>query len=153
MPALHTLPTVHAPAPTNPHFERLGGGAVVERLVEAFYRHMRTEPAAAGIWNLHRRELRHIQEVLVAYLCEWLGGPKLYSPLRGAPRLGRVHAAFAIGPAERDAWMLCMDLALAEVSDDAALKAELHRAFFKVAEHLTRHTPTASSLTPQGAPA
>jgi hemoglobin len=144
-----SLPPAVAVVATNPHYARLGGGAAVERLVEAFYRHMGREPQAAGIWAMHRRELRHIQDVLVAYLCEWLGGPKLYSPQRGAPRLGRVHAAFAIGPAERDAWMLCMDRALDEVSDDAALKGELHRAFFKVADHLTRQN-THSTL---GAPA
>jgi hemoglobin len=130
---------VVASAPRNPHYTRLGGGEVITRLVDAFYTHMSHDPAAATIWHMHRRELCQIKEVLVAYLSEWTGGPKLYSPLRGAPKLGRVHAAFAIGPAERDAWMMCMDRALDEVCTDAELKTELHRAFYKVAEHLTVH--------------
>lgn len=136
------LPVVAQP-PTNPHYTRLGGHGVVQQLVAAFYRQMSTRPDAAGIWRMHRRDMNDVQRVLVAYLSEWLGGPRLYSPERGPPRLGRVHAGLAIGGAERDAWMACMRAALDEVSTDAALKAELERAFAKVAQHLTHaHSPS-----------
>jgi len=72
--------------------------------------------------------------VLVLYLCEWLGGPKDYSAQRGHPRLRMRHADFAIGVAERDAWLACMRAAL----DDAGATPELHSAlmaaFFKTAD-------------------
>ena len=56
---------------------------------------------------------------LYKFLSGWFGGPPLYIRERGHPRLRMRHAAFAIGPAERDQWMLCMHQALTEqVADD-----------------------------------
>jgi hemoglobin len=133
------LPGVVFRTPANSHFARLGGGLAVEQLVDAFYDHMSRLPEAQGIRAMHTRDLGHVKRVLSAYLTEWMGGPKVYSPQRGAPRLGRVHQPFAIGPHERDAWMRCMDLALAQCCPDETLRAELHAAFAKVAQHLTRH--------------
>lgn len=118
----------------NPHFEQIGGAAAVDRLVEAFYRRVDSLPQAAGIRAMHAPDLAATRAVLKRYLCEWLGGPREYSRERGAPRLRRAHAALAIGPAERDAWLLCMRGALAEVVPDAALREQLDKAFFKIAE-------------------
>lgn len=148
------LPAVVA-APANPHFARLGGAGAVTRLVEAFYRHMGTRDDARRILAMHPADLSHTRQILVAYLTEWTGGPRLYTPWRGPPRLGRVHAPFAIGPADRDAWMRCMDAALDECVPDAALRAELHAAFSKLAAHLTRHpdpVPTDVPSPDPGAP-
>ena len=121
-------------APHNPHFAQIGGAEAVDRLVEAFYRRVETLPEAAGIRAMHARDLTATKEVLKRYLNEWLGGPRLYSRDRGQPRLRRAHAPFSIGPAERDAWMLCMRGALAEVVSDETLRGQLERAFFKIAE-------------------
>lgn len=121
-------------APRNPHHELVGGEAAVERLVEAFYRRMDTLPEAQGIRAMHEPDLRSTQAVLRLYLNEWLGGPKDYSAQRGHPRLRRRHAAFSIGPAERDAWLACMRGALEEVVADAALREQLMTAFFKIAD-------------------
>ncbi|WP_428422296.1 group II truncated hemoglobin [Methylibium sp.] len=134
----------HAPAPdTNPHYERLGGHASVVRLVDAFYRAMDTGRDTATIRAMHEPDLAHTKAVLVKYLSEWLGGPRLYSPERGAPRLRRRHQPFAIDAAARDAWMLCMRQALAEVCTDAGLRAELDAAFYKVADFM-RNAETVS---------
>lgn len=46
------------------------------------------------------------------------------------------HLPFAIGAAERDQWLLCMNQALSEVADDVALRQELAAAFAKVADHM-----------------
>jgi hemoglobin len=120
----------------NPHFERIGGVDGITRLVERFYFHMDTLPAAAGIRVMHPADLRPIKRVLINYLTEWTGGPQLYSQERGHPRLRRKHMAFAIGPAERDAWMACMHLALDEAVSDATLKAQLAQAFMKTADFI-----------------
>ena len=124
---------VLAPA-RNPHFDLVGGTAGVERLVEAFYRRMDTLPEAAGIRAMHEPDLASTKAVLRLYLGEWLGGPKAYSQQRGHPRLRMRHAAFRIGAAERDAWLLCMRGALDEVVADAALREQLMNAFFKTAD-------------------
>ena len=70
------------------------------------------------------------------YITEWPGGPQVYSAERGHPRLRRKHLPFAIGQAERDAWMLCMTQALDEVVADPDLKDQLTRAFAKTADFI-----------------
>lgn len=131
----------------NPHFERLGGHARLVCLVDAFYRAMDTLPEAASIRAMHEADLRATKAVLVNYLSEWMGGPKLYSPDRGAPMLRRRHQPFAIDAAARDAWMLCMKQALNEVCQDAALRTELEAAFYKVADFI-RNTDEAGGERP-----
>jgi hemoglobin len=91
-------------------------------------------PEARGIRALHPADLTGTKDVLRRYFGEWLGGPKLYSAERGHPRLRRRHMHVAIGPAERDAWMLCMTGALDETVPDDALRASLHDAFLKLAD-------------------
>ncbi len=116
------------------HFERIGGQAAVDRIVESFYRHMTTLPEAAGILALHRPDLSAVKAVLKKYLAEWLGGPNRYSAERGHPRLRMRHQPFRIGIAERDAWMLCMGAALEEVVGSARLRELLLQQLFKVAD-------------------
>lgn len=125
-----------AAAPTNPHFERLGGQAVVARLVDAFYRAMDTRPDAATIRAMHAPDLGHTKAVLVAYLCEWMGGPKAYTASRGSPMLRRRHQPFDIDAAARDAWMACMRQALVECGVEPGLRAELDAAFWKIADFI-----------------
>lgn len=138
-------PGTHAaPAPTvsseaaanNPHFVRLGGVSIIEQLVERFYALMDTLPEAATIRAMHGPNLAPVKEVLVRYITEWTGGPQVYSAERGHPRLRRKHLPFAIGQAERDAWMLCMTQALDEVVADPDLKDQLTRAFAKTADFI-----------------
>jgi hemoglobin len=115
-------------------FERIGGAVVIDRLVEAFYRRMDSLPEAAGIRAMHGSDLGPVGSVLKRYLSEWTGGPKLYSPEKGHPRLRQRHMGFAIGNAERDAWMLCMRGALAETVTDVAAREDIEAAFAKLAD-------------------
>lgn len=46
------------------------------------------------------------------------------------------HLPFSIGAAERDQWLLCMNQALGEVVEEAALREDLSAAFAKVADHM-----------------
>ena len=114
-------------------FERIGGVVAVDRLVESFYRRMDTLPEAAGIRAMHPDDLASTRQVLKRYLSEWTGGPKLYSPEKGHPRLRQRHLGFPIGSSERDAWLLCMRGALDEVVADAAARGELDAALTKLA--------------------
>jgi hemoglobin len=126
--------------PPNPHFDRIGGAAAVDRLVEVFYQRMDSLPQAATIRAMHDADLEPLKQVLKLYLAEWLGGPRGYSTQRGHPRLRMRHAPFAIGAAERDAWMDCMRAALQEAVQDPALRDELERAFARVAETVRNHS-------------
>jgi hemoglobin len=115
-------------------FERVGGAVAIDRLVEAFYRRMDTLPEARTIRAMHAPDLEPVKNVLKRYLSEWTGGPKLYSPEKGHPRLRQRHLGFAIGNAERDAWLLCMRGALAETVADDRARQELDAAMTKLAD-------------------
>lgn len=83
-------------------------------LAERFYFYMDTLPEAAVIRGMHADDLTESKDKLARFLSAWLGGPKLYSEKYGPIAIPRAHAHLPIGSAERDAWLLCMEKALAE---------------------------------------
>jgi hemoglobin len=115
-------------------FERIGGALAIDRLVETFYTRMDTLPEARTIREMHAPDLSPIKQVLKRYLCEWTGGPKLYSVEKGHPRLRQRHMGFPIGTAERDEWLLCMRGALEESVEDLNAREEIYGAFTKLAD-------------------
>jgi len=117
-------------------YDMLGGAEAVRRLVDRFYDHMDSDPAFAGIRALHPATLAGSREKLYLFLCGWLGGPQLYVARHGHPRLRARHLPFAIGIAERDAWMTCMKQAMVDVGVDDALQAHLAEAFFGTADFM-----------------
>ncbi len=115
-------------------FERLGGALAIDRLVESFYRSMECLPQAATIRAMHPNDLGPVRATLKRYLTEWTGGPKLYSPEKGHPRLRQRHIRFPVDEAARDAWLLCMRGALAETVADEAARRELDETLSKLAD-------------------
>lgn len=115
-------------------FERIGGAVAIDRLVEAFYKRMDALPEAMTIRAMHAANLGPVKNVLKRYLSEWTGGPKLYSPEKGHPRLRLRHMGFAIGNTERDAWLLCMRGAIEETIVDGLARQELDGALTKLAD-------------------
>ena len=120
-------------AVTTSMFERIGGAITIDRLVETFYERMDTLPDAKRIRDMHGADLTSVKQVLKRYLCEWLGGPKLYSVEKGHPRLRQRHMGFPIGESERDAWLTCMRGALDEHVADGAARAEIYENMAKLA--------------------
>lgn len=114
-------------------FERIGGLVTIDRLVETFYERMDALPEARTIRAMHPSDLGSTKQVLKRYLCEWTGGPKLYSVEKGHPRLRQRHLGFAIGEAERDAWLTCMGGALDEAIADLDARQEIYEALAKLA--------------------
>jgi hemoglobin len=115
-------------------FERLGGVVAIDRLVESFYDRMDRLPEAEGIRAMHPDDLGPIKQVLKRYLTEWTGGPALYTPEKGHPRLRQRHLGFPIGDGERDAWLLCMRGALDETVADAAAREAIYATLAKLAD-------------------
>ena len=128
-------PVAVAPAAQS-HFLRFGGQEAIARLVDAFYDAMETLPQAAAIRAMHEADLTQTRSILAKYFSEWMGGPRLFTPTRGAPMLRRRHQRFPIDAAARDAWMQCMRLALAQACTDPALRAELDSALWKIADFM-----------------
>ena len=118
------------------HYQRIGGETKVRELVQRFYDHMDELPETYGIRKLHAEDLSGSRQKLFDFLTGWMGGPPLYTDKHGHPMLRRRHLPFGIGESERDQWMHCMQLALAEVVGDEQLRAELYKAFMKVADHM-----------------
>lgn len=123
-------------APELTLYERLGGAPAVRALVERFYALMDELPEAYTVRRMHPDSLAGSTDSLFMFLSGWFGGPPLYMQERGHPRLRMRHMPYQIGATERDEWMLCMRLALAEQIGAAPLREALERAFAHMADHL-----------------
>ncbi len=117
-------------------YEGLGGEAGVRALVERFYDTMDRLPEARSIRAMHAEDLAFMHQALFDFLSGWLGGPPLYYERQDPKCMHEAHFSYRIGEEERDAWMLCMDLALADLTPDAKLRSVLHEAFFRMADGL-----------------
>ena len=67
---------------------------------------MRSDPVLAPLYP--QDDWEGAETRLRGFLEQYWGGPTTYSQERGHPRLRMRHAPFAIGPAERDAWLTHM---------------------------------------------
>lgn len=117
-------------------YQAAGQLAGIQRLVDAFYRYMDTLPEAAGIRAMHAEDLAESRHKLSSFLSGWLGGPRLYSQQYGPIVIPSAHRHLAIGSRERDAWMLCMEKAVAEQPYDDAFKHYLLKQLFIPAERV-----------------
>jgi hemoglobin len=117
-------------------FQAAGGEAGIQRLVEAFYTEMQQRPEAARILALHPADLSVSVDKLWRFLCGWLGGPKRYSEKYGPIKLPHAHAHLPIGAPERDAWLLCMQHALARQPYDEDFKRYLMKQLAVPAERI-----------------
>lgn len=86
----------------------------ITKLVDAFYRIMAERPDAQRILRMHPKDLSVSRDKLARFLCGWLNGPKLYNEKYGAIRIPHAHEHLPVGPEERDAWLACMEVAIAE---------------------------------------
>lgn len=118
------------------HYERIGGEETVRRLVDRFYDLMDSRQEAAGIREMHAKNLKGSREKLFLFLSGWLGGPQLYIEKYGHPRLRQRHMPFAIGDSERDQWMSCMLQAMQDIGLEEPLRKELAAAFQKTADFM-----------------
>jgi hemoglobin len=117
-------------------YEAIGGEAVLAQLVKRFYEYMDTLPEASGIRAMHAPSLDRAQSKLFKFLSGWLGGPNLYWEEFGHPRLRMRHFPFAIGVAERDQWMLCMNKAIDDCIEHPILREHLSNALRQTADHM-----------------
>jgi len=123
------------PAHEDSVYTRLGGEPAVRALVDRFYALMDELPEAQDLRRLHPN-LPRAADSLFKFLSGWFGGPPLYMRERGHPRLRMRHLPFAIGPRERDQWLLCMRQALHEQVADERLRAAVEQAFVGMADHM-----------------
>jgi hemoglobin len=124
------------------------GEAGIRTLVDRFYDLMETRPDATTIRAMHASDLTPMKETLAVFLIGWMGGPSDYTKRFGSINVPLVHAPYAIGPGERDAWMPCMEQALTECDLPEALRDRVTTLFAQMAE-MCRTRESDGSLRPQ----
>jgi len=127
------------PSENDTPFDRIGGEARVRALSEAFYDAMDAhEPELARLHELDAegRVARGPRDRFADFLVEWLGGPRVYSPVHGHPRLRMRHARVPVDSTRRDAWLRCMNAALDERAVAEPLRSFLRGRFAEVADFL-----------------
>jgi hemoglobin len=113
-------------------FERAGGTPFFEALVGRFYAAVATDPILRPIYP--EADLAGAERRLRLFLIQYWGGPATYDDERGHPRLRMRHFPFAIGPIERDRWLVHMRAALEALAPPHDCAAELERYFATAAE-------------------
>ena len=88
-------------------YEQVGGEATFRAITERFYAEVARDEILLPMYP----------EEDLAGAIDW-GGPHTYSDERGHPRLRMRHVPYTIGPAQRDAWLRCMDVAVASIGSD-----------------------------------
>jgi hemoglobin len=104
-------------------YEAVGGEPTFRRLVAGFYRRVAADPVLRRLYP--EEDLSGAEERLRLFLMQYWGGPHTYSDRRGHPALRMRHAPFAIGPAERDAWLGHMTAAVEDLELPEELAAPL----------------------------
>ena len=113
-------------------YQRAGGAPFFEALVARFYAGVDGDPLLRAIYP--EADLAPAQRRLTLFLIQYWGGPTTYNAERGHPRLRMRHVPFAIGPAERDRWLLHMRAAIQELAPPPDVAHELERYIAMAAE-------------------
>ena len=113
-------------------YDAVGGADTFHRLVAAFYRGVAADPELRALYP--EEDLGPAEVRFRMFLEQYWGGPKTYSEQRGHPRLRMRHAPFAIGPLERERWLVHMRAAIAELDPPDDVAADLERYIAMAAE-------------------
>jgi hemoglobin len=113
-------------------YQRVGGTPFFESLVERFYEGVADDPQLRPIYP--EADLGPAQHRLTLFLIQYWGGPRTYDQERGHPRLRMRHAPFAIGPVERDRWLVHMRAAITALAPAPDVAADLERYIAMAAE-------------------
>jgi len=108
--------TDHDAATQMSFYDAVGGEETFTRLVRRFYAEVETDPKLRAVYP--SKDLAPAEEHLRLFLMQYWGGPTTYNERRGHPRLRMRHVRFAIGEAERDAWLRHMRTAMDEIGLD-----------------------------------
>ena len=106
------------------------------RLVDRFYDAVLVDPVLAPLYPAE--DLDGARERLRLFLTQFWGGPQTYSDQRGHPRLRMRHAPFAIGEAQREAWVRLMAAAVGAEVETGALSDQDEAAMLGYFDHSAR---------------
>jgi hemoglobin len=130
--------TTSGPEPPRTFYDAVGGESTFKLLVDRFYDAVENDPVLRPLYP--EPDLSAARQRLRLFLMQYWGGPTTYDELRGHPRLRMRHNPFAIGPAERDAWLRHMTAAVATLGLDAELERPLLE-YLTSAAHALQNRP------------
>lgn len=116
-------------------YSQIGGEAVVKQLVETFYDLIEQHPEGQAVNVLHLRGhgVAHSRVEQFNFLCGFLGGPNLYAEKYGHSNVRLMHEHVEINAQAKDAWLVCMGMAIDQIGLEPALKEQLMANFTVVA--------------------
>ena len=117
-------------------YDAAGGMPFFEALVGRFYDGVAGDPILGALYPAD--DLAGARHRLTLFLVQYWGGPRTYDAERGHPRLRMRHMPFAIGPAERDAWLRLMHASI-EAAGAPSEVAERLRAYVDMAADAMRN--------------
>lgn len=119
-------------------FDMIGGEEPLRELVNRFYDIVESDPAGEPVHKLHLAGfgISHLRLAQFEFLSGFLGGPQYYRERMGHSNIRTIHQHLAIGRAEIDAWLLCMEKAIEAVGFTAEIRAKLMLHFTRSAETL-----------------
>ncbi len=126
--------TDHPWGPFDTPYEAIGGQDKIRSIVDRFYDIIDSD--APNVRSLLPRDDSTSRDKLYAYLVEWAGGPALYTPERGLPRMRLRHNPFPIGGAEVESWLTCFGQALDENGISGDIRNFLDERFTALAQHM-----------------
>ena len=115
-------------------YDAVGGMPFFERLVDAFYDGVMPDPVLGPLYPPD--DIDGAKRRLALFLAQYWGGPHTYMEERGHPMLRMRHNPFAIGPAERDHWLLHMAAAVERLTPPGEIRDMLMGYFVPAAEHM-----------------
>ena len=129
-----TIPPADTVAPQT-FYDAVGGEPTFRAIVGRFYELVATDELLRSLYP--EEDLGPAEERLRLFLMQYWGGPTTYAELRGHPRLRMRHMPFVIGPAERDAWLRAMRIAIDEAGLADAHREQLWQYLEMVAHSMT----------------
>ncbi len=114
-------------------FDRIGGRAAVERVVDAFYVRVEADAELRAVFPADLGPGRAKQKL---FMEQWLGGEPLYARRYGDPRLRRRHFPFVITERAAGRWLRHMSEALRECDVDVDVRAEMLEGLGPLAHHM-----------------
>jgi hemoglobin len=122
-------------------YDAVGGAETFNAIVSRFYAQVPEDEILRELYPLD--DLPGAEERLRMFLEQYWGGPRTYSEQRGHPRLRMRHVPFRISAIERDAWLRCMQTAVASI-DSQTLDDEHRRElldYLEMAAHSLVNAP------------
>jgi len=97
--------------PSTP-YDRLGGTATLQRIVDRFYDLMDSDPEYAPLRAMHAADLAPMRRSLTGFLAGWSGGPRDWFDANPGRCMMSLHKPFTIGPDVAGQWAAAMRRAI-----------------------------------------